>query len=193
MSAGGSGGVGGADGGGGAGGSSGDTGGGMGGDAGGSLGGTSGTGTGGAAGGSGGTNLITNGDFSDGIVSWNTNGATANYTITDGVWCGQFLTTDSRIILGWPQFSSDAIPLSGNYTLSFKMSLTGNATILAKVGQAVSPYTTDFQIMVAPTATLTTFSYTFPVNDSKAGIAFDMIGHSPPTIICIDDVVLSPS
>jgi hypothetical protein len=195
--AGGSGGVGGSDiaggggsGGGGSGGSAGD-GGGAGGSS-GATGGDGGTGGSAGAGGSGGgPNLIINGDFSNDVANWNTNGASANSSVTDGVWCGQFLTTDARIILGWPQFSSGAIALSGEYTFSFKMSLSGNATILAKVGMAVTPYTTDFQIAVNPGQSLTSFSYTFPVEDSQAGIAFDIIGHSPPTIVCIDDVALT--
>jgi hypothetical protein len=58
--------------------------------------------------------------------------------------------------------------------------------------RAVSPYTTDFQIMVTPGETLTTFTYTVPINDPQAGVAFDITGNSPPTIVCIDDVVLSP-
>jgi hypothetical protein len=158
-----------------------------------SSGGANGAGMGGGAGTSGGTNLITNGDFSNDSVNWNTNGASANSSVTDAVWCGQFLTTGARIVLGWPEYSSGAIALSGTYTFSFKMSRTGNATILGKVGRAVSPYTTDFQIAVNPTKALTTFSYTFPVDDSQAGLAFDLTGNSPPTVICIDDVVLSPS
>ena len=182
--------------GGGTGGTSGSTNGGQpsGGD-GGSGGSTSGgtaSGTGGATGGGTGTNLITNGDFSNGDTNWNHDGASASHTVTDGVWCGQFLIHSVRIIAGWPDDTSQALSLSGEYTFSFKMSLSGSATILAKIGRAVSPYTTDFQIMVAPGETLTTFSYTVPINDPQAGVAFDITGNSPPTTVCIDDVVLSP-
>lgn len=179
--------------GGGTGGSGGDTSGGStsGGNGGASSGGTD-SGTGGTAGSGGGTNLITNGDFSNGDTNWNHDGASASHTVTDGVWCGQFLIHSVRIIAGWPDDSSQALSLSGEYTFSFKMSLSGSATILAKIGRAVSPYTTDFQIMVTPGETLTTFTYTVPINDPQAGVAFDITGNSPPTTVCIDDVVLSP-
>jgi hypothetical protein len=154
--------------------------------------GSAGSGGGGAGSGGGGANRITNGDFSNGENDWNTNGASANHSVMNGVWCAQALTTDAHVVLGWPQSESQAIALSGEYTFSFKMSLSGNATIIAKVGQAVSPYTSDFESRPMPTGTLETFTYTSTTNDPQAGVAFDITGHSPPTTVCIDDVVLAP-
>lgn len=158
---------------------------------------TGGTATGGTSGssgagaGGGGTNLITNGDFSNGENDWNTDGASAMHSVMNGVWCAQALTTDAHVILGWPGGSAQPVALSGEYTFSFKMSLSGNATINAKVGQAVSPYAADFEMRVMPTGTLDTVTYMFSANDPQAGVAFDITGHSPPTTVCIDDVVLA--
>lgn len=157
---------------------------------------TGGTATGGTSGSSGagsggGTNLITNGDFSNGENDWNTDGASAMHSVMNGVWCAQALTTDAHVILGWPGGSAQPVALSGEYTFSFKMSLSGNATINAKVGQAVSPYAADFEMRVMPTGTLDTVTYMFSANDPQAGVAFDITGHSPPTTVCIDDVVLA--
>jgi hypothetical protein len=138
-------------------------------------------------------NLILNGDFSQGELYWNLEDTPTTDKVENGIWCVNFVPQTARAIPGWPEAVGMALSLSGNYIFSFKaLSTTEYATVTAKVGRVLSPYTADFQDTFTPPSDLTQFIYTFSANDPQAGVVFDISTTSGGTI-CIDDVVVKPA
>ena len=167
------------------------------------------SGAGGAAGtpGSTGPNLIKNGDFSLGKTYWDLTpheGEVYTQSYAGGEYC---VYNESSLMylsfsLGYPPTPSDAFPIEvgATYTLSYRLKLTGAATVMVKIGQANPPYT-ELVPTVPFTDSITTglgvyqpFSHQlqFPIGDPAAGLVFNtaLLDYYPISI-CFDDVRLS--
>jgi hypothetical protein len=176
---------------GGAGGSSGPGGSSAGGSGGGSAGGSGG----GSATGSGGAgpagNLITNGDFANGMTGWHIENDTGN--ITNGRYC--IMSPSSTMLLGWTAPSN--VTLEGNkmYRISYAASASsGSPKLHVKVALSVSPFTSDYEVEDTLNNNLRTFMHVFmPMNgtDNNMGIAITVPGGSTATV-CVDDVSIVP-
>jgi hypothetical protein len=200
-------GTGGAPGGGTGGGSSGVGGGasGIGGSSGGGTGGAPGSGTGGmtGTGGQAAGELITNGDFSNGVNSWglpanSTIGTVTGPTVTNGALCVT-LGAASSTTIGYPSGGTPPFQLNAGatYRFSYQASLSpsGGTTIEAKIGQTVTPYSaigSDFTNEPIGTSLQTvTHMFTRASSDSSMGVAFNIMGG--PATFCIDNVSLTPN
>jgi len=167
------------------------------------------TGGGGAtgAGGSAGPNLIKNGDFALGKTYWDLTpheGEVYAESYAGGEYC---VRNESSLMflsfsLGYPPTPSDAFPIEvgATYTLSYRLKLTGAATVMVKVGQATPPYT-ELVPTVPFTDSITTglgayqtFSHQlqFAVGDPTAGLVFNtaLLDYYPISI-CFDDIRLT--
>lgn len=133
-------------------------------------------------------NLITNGDFSNGVTGWSGNAANvvtengSSYNFADVTAVGNPWDVNLSYVLN--------IPTSGvNYKLTFKASSNRTRALKAGIGLNVDPYTNAVQDL-----TLTTTPQTFVLNltsnfaNANSRIIFDM-GHDTGHVV-IDDVVL---
>jgi hypothetical protein len=150
------------------------------------------------AGNCGGSNLITNGDFSDGVTYWNVTQATTGVTYgTSGSSYCVSLPSYAIATLGWPDSlsSSVAVPIAAGYgyTLSYSVSTTAPLySFSVKVGHAVTPYTSVYSTSLdRPGATATQFvhSFTPSSSDTGAGIAFTLDA-TDATTVCFAAVSL---
>lgn len=167
---------------------------------------TSGTGgsspgTGGSTGG--GTNLIANGDFSQGDTNWGVPaGSPTNMGVTNGQYCVTLGSNSGTVIVGWGGSSVSADLESGNYMLSFQVSSTGSLSDFeVHVGSAVpnppgsNTYPIDY--MVSPTPApgngLTTYTESFSLSsaDPQAGVAFQFQTSGGTATVCIDNLTLT--
>jgi hypothetical protein len=148
-------------------------------------------GTTGSGGSGSGTNLVDNGDFSQGETNWHFENGTAN--VNNGQYCETNIS-GSNALFGW-QNATTPLMLSGTqmYTLTYKASGSGNAVIHVKVAHAVSPYTPD-DYETNPDDNLNgsvqTFTHKFTPgqgDDSNTGIAFFVMAGQN---ICISAVTL---
>jgi len=147
-----------------------------------------------------GTNMVMNGDLSDGTTGWNIGqGSPTSSGVMNGAYCATF--SNMTVLLGWGNSSVHANLTSGtSYTLSYQASASnGSATTLEiHVGQAVSPYNNDLPdpgkiACDTLSASLTTYSHTFTASasDSNAGIAF-LFGSSASGVTgCVTNVTLT--
>jgi hypothetical protein len=145
----------------------------------------------GSGGSSSGTNLVDNGDFSQGETNWHFENGTAN--VNNGQYCETNIS-GSNALFGWQNMTTPLM-LSGSqmYTLTYKASGSGNAVIHVKVAHAVSPYTPD-DYETNPDDNLNgsvqTFTHKFTPgqgDDSNTGIAFFVMAGQN---ICISAVTL---
>jgi hypothetical protein len=150
----------------------------------------------GTGGGSSGTNLVVNGDFSQGTTNWHFENGTA--AVNNGQYCAS--STSSGALFGWQNMTTPLM-LSGtqSYTLSYQASGSNNAALHIKVAHADSPYTPDDYDPMSNNQTtndqlmgsLQTFTHTFTPamgDDTDTGIAFFVeSGQS----ICIANVSLT--
>ena len=151
------------------------------------------TGTGGISG----TNLVMNGDLSQGDTGW---GIGSGSPTSKGVMNGEYCVTFSNmtILVGWGNGSGTAASLTSgaSYTLSYQASSTDSSTTVEiHIGQAVSPYNADASNITGdkPGSSLTTFTHTFmsTANDTTAGLAFYFASSASNVTACIDNVVLT--
>jgi hypothetical protein len=162
--------------------------------------GSGGSATGGAtgSGGSGsGTNLVTNGDFSQGMTGWNVSENTPmSMGVNNGQFCISLNSGTNEVIVGWGDGTAAAnISASSTYTLSYQASASaGLSEFDAHVGQAVSPYTLDKDVgNETLTSSMQTFTHMFmpAQNDSQAGVAFLIKASGGTSMVCIDNVSLT--
>ena len=183
------------------GGGAGSGGGGAGGGAGASGGGTGGSGSGGTGGSGGGGgasasgNLITNGDFSNGMTDWHVENPNGNSNITNGRFC--LTSPSSSTLLAW-MTSGANVMLDGAkmYRLSYAASATSGNTVRLhfKIALSVQPYTSDYEVDDMVNNMTKTFTHTFmPMNGSDAnmGIAITVPNGTNGTV-CVDDVSIVP-
>jgi hypothetical protein len=154
-----------------------------------------------------GPNLIKNGDFALGKTYWDLTpqaGEVYSYSYTGGEYC---VRNDSGLMylsfsLGYPPTPSDAFPIEvgATYTLSYRLKLTGFATVKVKIGQASPPYA-ELVPTVPFTDSITsglgayqTFAHLlqFAIGDATAGLVFNTtLEDYYPATICFDDVRLT--
>jgi hypothetical protein len=163
--------------------------------------GTSGSaGAGGAGGVSPGANIITNGDFSNGLIGWGLTtdtGTLAGQMISNGQLC-MTLGTYTTVTLGFPGDLSGAFALTGgvSYQISYQASTTVSVGKLeVKLGSDLPPYTqTEFLTDAdVPGSAPLTFTHQFSVatTDPQAGLAFNIVsGPSISTTVCVANVSL---
>lgn len=170
--------------------------GGSGNGSGGSSGGTGGMN--GGAGGStnGGTNLVMNGDFSNGSTGWGLPAMMGQVTqmVTAGQFCVMVQQLSSATI-GYPSGGVPPFQIDGGktYTFSYQATSTGNLTIESKVGQTQIPYDatgSDF-MNESVTGSLQTITHTFMrgSTDASMGVAFNVTGG--PGTFCVDNVSIT--
>jgi hypothetical protein len=174
--------------------------------------GTGGTapGTGGTTAGSGGstgtggtalpTNLIKNGDFSQGKEYWDLTpqaGEAYSEDYSGGQYC--VINPSSNYYLsfslGYPPTPSDAFVVTpgASYTMAYMATASSTATVQVKIGHVETPYTqlwatTDY---VTPSTTPEIFSHliTSSAGDTEAGLVFNVtLGYASE--ICFDNVVV---
>lgn len=156
---------------------------------------TGGGGMTGSGGQSGGTNIVVNGDFSNGSSSWGIPYmmGQVNQSVTGGQFCVT-LGAASVATIGYPSGATPPFQISGgvSYTLSYQASSTGNLTVEAKVGDVNPPNdATGSDWMNEPVnGSLQPFMHTFTrgSTNSMMGIAFNVMGG--PGTFCVDNVSL---
>jgi hypothetical protein len=173
--------------------------------AGGTTAGTGGTspGSGGATGTGGSTiptNLIKNGDFSQGKEYWDLTpqaGESYSEDYSGGQYC--VINPSSNYYLsfslGYPPTPSDAFVVTpgATYTMAYMATASSTATVQVKIGHVETPYTqlwatTDY---VTPSTTPEIFSHliTSSTGDTEAGLVFNVtLGYASE--ICFDNVVV---
>jgi hypothetical protein len=155
------------------------------------------TGSGGATGGGGATNLITNGDFSNGENSWAIKMGSGTISISTGAYCIA-ISSGATLTVGYPAGATAPFQITAgmSYRFSYQASVSANNTMIeARVGQTQTPYdATGSDWLNEPvSASLQTFTHTFTrgATDSMMGVAFNLAGG--PSTFCIDNVTLTPN
>jgi hypothetical protein len=150
------------------------------------------------AGNCGGSNLMVNGDFSNGGTYWNVTQASTGVTYgTAGTSYCVSLPTYGLATLGWPDplSTSLAVPIvaSSGYTLSYSVSSSSTLySFAAKVGHVVTPYTAVYSIATDhPDVLPTQFEHSFTptYSDTGAGVAFTLQAYDATTV-CFANVSL---
>jgi hypothetical protein len=124
-----------------------------------------------------GTNLVTNGDFSQGTMFWSLVSGNGMVTANAGELCVA-VGANSSVTLGWPEPSGTpgAVLTTGSYTFTYTSRATvSGVTVDAKIGQSVSPYAADYESKSDPASMMaqpTTHQFVAMNADSSAGIAF---------------------
>lgn len=149
-----------------------------------------------------GTNLVTNGDFSQGSSEWSIVSGTGQVTAMGGQLCVSVAAMQSAT-LGWPEPQGTPGPplvAGASYTFAYSAEAMPAIAIDAKVGHTAYPYGADFETPAGGDAVPSTwmqFSHTFtaptqPAEDS-AGIAFQLpdTGNAATAIqVCFENVSL---
>ncbi|MGA2447910.1 MAG: hypothetical protein ABTD50_04455 [Polyangiaceae bacterium] len=146
-------------------------------------------------------NLVTNGDFSQGMDYWNVQGGSSasGYPSDATPYLCVTLNNGASYVVGWTPSPSFPLPV-GSYAFSYKAWTTGTAvSVEAKVADSISPFQpVDFdqnnpQDSVS-TSQVFTHSFTTTAVDPNVGIAFLFDGASANAGInvCFDDVTLVP-
>lgn len=134
-----------------------------------------------------GENLLTNGDFSNGLTGWlfAANGTTSSASVSNGEAVINITTAGTN---AWePQFVKDGFALiSGQqYTVSFQARAATNRNIQLFVNTGPNNYASFFTQSVPLTTAMQTFTYTFTANanDDNARIDFNCGGNTANVII----------
>ena len=135
-------------------------------------------------------NLVTNGDFSGGELSWHVENDTGHSINGNGQYCVTNPSTST--LIGWATSGANVmLTANTSYRISYQASASsGNVTMHVKVGLAVQPYTSDYETNETLNSGLQTFNHTFtPSNgtDQNMGIAFTFTGAGNSTV-CLDNV-----
>lgn len=157
----------------------------------------------GSEGGNPGGNLITNGDFSQGMNYWHVEQGSnkSGYPSAATPYLCVTLSNGPTYIVGWdPTLTGNPpldLPQGATYTLSYKAWTTGmEVDVEAKVGMTGQPYTPDLDVANPKDSVQASqvFNHTFTMatTDSSAGIAFVFTGTTSNSGIdvCFDDVSL---
>jgi hypothetical protein len=140
-------------------------------------------------------NLLTNPDFALGDADWSVEAGTYGYTTDTGAMCLLLSGYDYNRNVGWPLSLSMAASLdpSLTYELSYDATATSvaNLTFVAKVGEADTPYTPQFEADVNVQPEWVRFTHGFtPITTLPSGVVFIVSLSSGETEVCIDNVVL---
>jgi hypothetical protein len=142
------------------------------------------------------TELISNGDFSNGTTDWTVNGGTL--AVTNGQLCTTAGNNANAIAI-WPDNGATKgtkLASGETYTLSYQATVTAGSVsqFVVTVGQAVSPYNADAQFNGdKPATTQMTFTHTFTMTttDFAAGLAFSFVATGSGATVCLDNVSLT--
>ncbi|HSY38002.1 MAG TPA: hypothetical protein VLA79_00700 [Polyangia bacterium] len=157
----------------------------------------------GTGGGSSGTNLIVNGDFSQGDTNWGVpNGNPTSKGVQNGQYCITLNNGSGQVILGWGGTAVSAnLAANANYTLSFQASATSSLSGFdTHIGSAVpvpagsSNYPLDKDVGNDTIGTgLQTFTHMFSLTsaDPQAGVAFLISVSTGTSTVCVDNVSLT--
>lgn len=164
------------------------------------TGGSPGSGGNSGTGGSSGSNLIINGDFSQGDTNWGVpNGNPSNMGVNNGQYCLTLNNGSGQVVLGWGGTTVSAnLSANVNYTLSFQASASSSLSGFdTHVGSAVSvggnyPLDKDLGNDTIGTG-LQTFTHMFTLTsgDAQAGLAFLISVSTGTSTVCIDNVSLT--
>ncbi|HEY6475203.1 MAG TPA: carbohydrate binding domain-containing protein [Polyangia bacterium] len=162
------------------------------------------TGTGGAAtggntgsgGSSSGTNLVVNGDFSQGMTDWNLTGSPSSSGVNNGEYCMMVTMAEGQIILGWGDSTTSLNLMANvNYTVSYQARASNGATVDVHIGQAVGSFALDKDLgNDSPGTGTQTFTHMFSITnaDPQAGVAFLVSTSSTGgSMICFDNLVVT--
>jgi len=138
--------------------------------------------------------LIDNGDFSSGTNNWSLSSASgATIAASNNTLCVS-LTGYGYGTLGWGGATlSTPLSLGTTYTFSYTAWVSAGSlyTFTAKVGHAVTPFSTDFTTSLdAPATTSTQFVHTFTqaTSETGAGIGFTLYANSASATVCFQNV-----
>jgi endoglucanase len=153
-------------------------------------------------------NLISNGDFSQGLAPWGAHAAGDDQGRTaapppeprliDGALCTT-VHGGQEVIVGWPVSGSSesfALTAGKSYALFLRISASGPLPVqcVIKVGHQIAPYTAAFTTRLPSNATLQRFAVTFAPDhdDDRAGVALECRAEAGTSVadVCIDDVSL---
>lgn len=144
-----------------------------------------------------GTNLIVNGDFSQGTTGWGIVSGSAPIGLMGSALCVTAPT--SQVTLAWPQSTAITPPvlsMAASYTFTYQaMASLSGLSVDAKVGHTTSPYTADFEATAdAVTTSEQTFTHTFMPgqDDSSTGLAFTFTSPMAQNV-CFQAVSLVPN
>jgi hypothetical protein len=146
-------------------------------------------------------NLVTNGDFSQGMTDWNVQGGSnkTGYPSAATPYLCVTLSNGANYVVGWSPLPPFPLPAGTSYTFSYKAWTTGIAvSVEAKVALSYSPYTADLDVSNPQDSVSTSQTFTHPftttAEDPSVGIAFLFDGTSANSGIdvCFDDVTLVP-
>jgi hypothetical protein len=161
--------------------------------------GTGGAATGGSTGSGGSSptnNLITNGDFSQGMTNWNLTGSPSSSGVNNGEYCMMVTMAQGQIILGWGG-STTSLNLMANvaYTLTYQARASNGATVDVHIGQAVGSFNLDKDLgNDSPGSGTQTFTkmFTLTTADPQAGVAFLVSTSSTGgSMVCFDNLVVT--
>ena len=157
-------------------------------------------GIGGDGGGGLGPNLITNGDFSNGLPPWHVVDINnSGIPIVDSIQNGQLCVTDNQhLLIGWPATAAGSVALAPNspYVFSYQARFVGPETSPVTLFAHVGPFTggSDGGGTDLLTPTLQTYWHPFTstsTGDPTAGVAFDMNNVPAGTAVCVGGVSLA--
>ena len=157
---------------------------------------------------SGGTNLIVDGDFSNGGYAWHSDDGVATYTPSGNEGCITIEPGEGFGGLGWPVGTAPANLVFGkSYTLAYTVVaatvLSPSVAIEAIVGPSAPPYSpTDYDhgpngspavagdpVTTTPTTYTHTFTVTNTAGDPAAGISLQFTGTTGEEV-CFSNVSL---
>jgi hypothetical protein len=151
----------------------------------------------GTGGGSSGSNLVINGDFSQGMTNWNISENTpTNPGVNNGQLCITLTSGTGEVIVGWGDSTTSASLSAGvNYTLSYQASASaGLSEFDVHIGQAVGSFNLDKDLgndNVGTSLGTVTHMFSLSSADSQAGVAFLIKASGGSSTVCIDNVSLT--
>jgi hypothetical protein len=143
------------------------------------------------------TNLVNNGNFSNGETEWQISvsaGIGVNHSIVRGEFCVN-LPVNAVATVGYPVDLTAAFALVANttYELSYQVSSTSQAlNFEAKVGNAVAPFANIADFMAEPVGLnalrTNTHVFTPTVDSMTTGVAFTISTGATASTVCLDNV-----
>jgi endoglucanase len=131
-------------------------------------------------------NVLTNGDFRDGLAPWWTAGAVAATLSGVCVAVGEGAANPWDAILGQ---SGIAIEAGKTYVVSFDAGASAPSAIQVLIQQDAAPYAAYFGRSVALTTGQQTYQYVFTAASSDESAAFQFqLGAAAGTKVCLNDV-----
>ncbi len=147
----------------------------------------------GAAGSAPSTQLLANGDFSNGETNWHVEG-NAPHSVTNGSYCVT-VGNNQSVLVGWNSTAGMPLAMHGNYQISYQASSSGplSVTMHLKVGHDSGSFATIYETDDNLSTQIKTFEHAINnANDDSAGLAFTLQGakNNQTSNVCFDNVSL---